>query len=94
MKLDNFAAVFTAAQDVYLKGESLVCEGHGVTVAIKPIESGVQPQIEVAYIDGALRVEQTKRFDQSNFPIAEFTQLSVAKQFRPLLKGGAVNHGS
>lgn len=94
MKLDNFQAVFAAAQEVALMGESLVCEGNGVTVVVKPIEVEATPQIEVIYINGSRCTEQTSRFDVTTFPVADFTRMSVAKHYRALLKGGTNLYGS
>lgn len=88
MKLDNFTAVFRAAQEVALKGESLICIGHDKTIAIRPINSEALPQIEIAEIDGS-NVKHSQRFDNNNFPVQLFTQLRVAPQYLTLLTGGA-----
>lgn len=83
MKLDNFQAVYSAALQVARKGESLVCEGDGVTLLVRPVE-GVNPEIDVARIDGSC-CSQSKRFGEKNFPVADFIQMNVAQHYLTLL---------
>lgn len=84
MKMDHFEAVYRTAKELFLKGESLVCEGDGVTVAIRHIDSD-QEQIEVLYLNGETHNHQTMRFNAKNYPLSGLAQLQVANNYLPLL---------
>lgn len=91
MKLDNFEVVYWAAEELFLKGESLVCEGDGVTVAVRHIEAATQ-LIEVLYVAGGTHNHQTKRFNAINYQSSGLAKLKVADSYLQLLTQG-VNHG-
>jgi hypothetical protein len=84
MKLDSFEVAYTAANKLFLKGESLVCEGEGITVAVRHVISD-QQQIEVLYLKGGAHNHQIERFNASNYQSSGLAQLDVATSFLPLL---------
>lgn len=88
MKLDCFEDVYAAANKLFLKGESLVCEGEGVTVAIRHIDAA-QQQIEVLYLTaGEPHNHRAKRFNASNYQTSGLEQLQVARSYLSLLTQG------
>lgn len=87
MKLDCFEDVYAAANKLFLKGESLVCEGEGLTVAIRHIDAP-QQQIEVLYLTCETHNHQTKRFNASNYQTSGIDQLHVARGYLSLLTDG------
>ncbi|MFC6282110.1 MULTISPECIES: hypothetical protein [Polaromonas] len=87
MKLDSFEVVYSAANELFLKGESLVCEGAGATVVVRHIETAGQ-EIEVMYFNDGTHNHQTKRFNASNYPTSGLAQMQVASRYLPLLSHG------
>jgi len=90
MKLDCFDTVYTAVQELFLKGESLVCEGEAITVAVRPVETA-QRQIEVLYLAGGNVDHTVQRFNAHNYQSSGLDRLQVANGYRALLAEGENN---
>jgi hypothetical protein len=91
MKLDNFEAVYATAEELFLKGESLVCEGDGVTVSVRHVPLPSR-EIEVMYFDAEAHKHHTRRFNSINYPDSGLESMKVATRYLRLLgKGG--NYG-
>lgn len=87
MKLDSFDVVYRTAEKLFLKGESLVCEGEGIIVAVRHIEAATQ-QIEVLFLHGDAHNHQTKRFNATNYQSSGLAKLKVPEGYLQLLTQG------
>lgn len=87
MKLDSFDVVYLTAEKLFLKGESLVCEGEGITVAVRHIDAATQ-QIEVLFLNGDAHNHQTKRFNATNYQASGLTNMKVPQSYLQLLTQG------
>jgi hypothetical protein len=92
MKLDNFDAVFWAANKLFLNGESLVCMVEGRTVVIRPVEA-LQAEIEALYLSDETHNHVARRFNQSNYKESGLEQLNVATRYMQLLTQGETYGG-
>ena len=90
MKLGCFEVVYSAANELFLKGESLVCERDGAAVVVRHIETAEQ-EIEVMYLTAGTHNHQTKRFNASNYETSGLAQMQVASSYLPLLTQGENN---
>ncbi len=91
MKLDSFEAVYSMAEKLFFKGESLVCKGEGTTVAVRHIDTATK-QIEVLFLDGDAHNHQTKRFNSTNYQSSGLAKMKVPQSYLHLLTQGE-KHG-